>query len=555
MDLHYATVWETVADTVPDEPAVVHGDDRLTWAELDDRAARLAAALAARGVGPGDKVALLLHNGPEFTLAQYAVFKLRAVAVNVNFRYLPAELAYVLDNSDSVAVVFHASLAGRLAEALASVPGVRTLVAVDDGGVAPGGSGGSRGSGRADAREVLPAAEPLDGLVAAHDPAPRTERPGDDTYLLYTGGTTGLPKGVLYHHATHSHYIQGLGYRWIGLEGPSTIEEVPAAVRRAHEAGVLRAVVPPPFIHGTGAWLGIFAPFGMGGTSITLTPRSFDAHELWRTVEREAASAVIIVGDAFARPMLAALDERSDEGRPYDLTSLRTIVSSGALWTEPIMRGLLDHADLQLVDSMGSSEGGMASRTVTRATIDEPVRFDARPGVKVLDEDGVEVAPGSGRPGRIASPARALGYYKDAERTAATFPTIDDRPYVIPGDWAIVEADGRLRVLGRGSQCVNTGGEKVFPEEVETELAAHPRIEDCTVVGMPDDRLGQQVVAVVAPVDGDTPSEDEVRDWVRGRLAGYKAPRRVVFVDRVQRLPNGKPDYPWAREVAAAALT
>jgi fatty-acyl-CoA synthase len=545
VDLHYATVWETVADTVPDELAVVHGDDRLTWAAFDDRAARLAAGLAARGVGPGDKVALLLHNGPEFTLAQYAVFKLRAVAVNVNFRYLPAELAYVLDNSDSVAVVSHTSLAGRLAEALAEVPGVRTVVAVDDADVAPG-------AGGVDVRELLPGAELLDDLVAAHDPAPRVERPGDDTYMLYTGGTTGLPKGVLYHHATHSHYIQGLGYRWLGLEGPSTVEEVPAAVRRAHETGVLRTVVPPPFIHGTGAWLGIFAPFGMGGTSITLTPRSFDAHELWRTVEREAASAVIIVGDAFARPMLAALDERRDEGRPYDLTPLRTIVSSGALWTEPIMRGLLDHADLQLVDSMGSSEGGMASRTVTRGTIDEPVLFEPRPGVKLLDEDGVEVEPGSGRAGRIASPARALGYYKDAERTAATFPTIDDRPYVMPGDWAIVEPDGRLRVLGRGSQCVNTGGEKVFPEEVETELAAHPGIEDCTVVGMPDDRLGQQVVAVVAPVDGLRPSETEVREWVRGRLAGYKAPRRVVFVERVQRLPNGKPDYPWAREAAAS---
>jgi acyl-CoA synthetase (AMP-forming)/AMP-acid ligase II len=538
VELHYATVWETVADTVPDQPAAVHGTARLTWAELDDQAARLAQAFADRGVGPGTKVALLLYNGVDFLVAQYAVFKLRGVAVNVNYRYLGAELAYVLDNSDSEVVVYHTSLAPQLGSAL--VPGlaanVRTVVAVDDGG-AP-----------------LEGSEPMADLVTSTEPAPRIHRPGDDVYMLYTGGTTGYPKGVMYRHADHSRYIQGLGYQWIGLEGPSTVDEVPAAVRRAHahERGALRSVVPPPFIHGTGTWLGVFATWGMGGAVITLTPRSFDAHELWRTVERERASAVIIVGDAFARPMLAALDDARVQSRPYDVASLHTIVSSGALWTADVMRGLLAHADLQLIDSMGSTEGGMGSRVVTRATVDEPARFRPRPGVKVLDEDGVEVGPGSGRPGLIACPARAFGYYKDADKTAVTFRTIDSRPYVVPGDWATVEPDGQLRVLGRGSQCINTGGEKVFPEEVETELAAHPGIEDCTVVGMPHPRLGQEVVAVIAPVDGVGPTDAAVRDWVRGRLAGYKAPRRVVFVDRVQRLPNGKPDYPWAREVTAA---
>ena len=431
MELHYATVWETVADTVPDELAAVHGDARLSWAQLDDQAARLAHALADRGIGPGTKVALLLHNCIEFLVAQYAVYR----------------------------------------------------------------------------------------------------------------------------HADHSHYIQGLGYQWIGLVGPSSVDEVPGAVRRAREseAGPLRSVVPPPFIHGTGTWLGVFTSWGKGGTVITLPPRSFDAHELWQTVERERASAVIIVGDAFARPMLTALDEARTRGRPYDLESLHTIVSSGALWTADVMRGLLAHADLQLIDSMGSTEGGMGSRRVTRATVDEPARFRPRAGVVLLDEDGIEVAPGSGRAGLIASPARAVGYYKDPDKTAATFRTIGSRTYVVPGDWATVEPDGQLRVLGRGSQCINSGGEKVFPEEVETELAAHPGVEDCTVIGMSHERLGQEVVAVVAPVDGTRPTDAEVRDWVRERLAGYKAPRQVIFVERVQRLPNGKPDYPWARGVAEAA--
>lgn len=536
-DLHYATVWETVADTVPEELAAIHGTTRLTWAQLDDQASRLARALGDRGVGPGTKVGLLLYNCVEFLVAQYAVFKLRGVAVNVNYRYLGSELAYVLDNSDSEVVVYHTSLGPQLESALGLgvAADVRTLIAVDDGG------------------PTLEGSETMADLIASTDPAPRIDRPGDDVYMLYTGGTTGYPKGVMYRHADHSRYIQGLGYQWIGLEGPSTVVEVPAAVRRAHahERGVLRSVVPPPFIHGTGTWLGIFAAWGMGGTVITLTPRSLDAHELWRTVERERASTVIIVGDAFARPMLIALDEARGQGRPYDLASLHTIVSSGALWTPDVMRGLLAHADLQLIDSMGSTEGGMGSRRVTRATVDQPARFQPRPGIKVLDEDGAEVEPGSGRPGLIASPARAFGYYKDPDKTGATFRTIGDRLYVVPGDWAIVEPDGRLRVLGRGSQCINTGGEKVFPEEVETELAAHPGIDDCTVIGMPHARLGQEVVAVVAPVDGVRPTDGAVRDWVRGRLAGYKAPRRVVFVDRVERLPNGKADYPWAREVAA----
>ena len=536
-DLHYATVWETVADTVPEELAAIHGTTRLTWAQLDDQASRLARALGDRGVGPGTKVGLLLYNCVEFLVAQYAVFKLRGVAVNVNYRYLGSELAYVLDNSDSEVVVYHTSLGPQLESALGLgvAADVRTLIAVDDGG------------------PTLEGSETMADLIASTDPAPRIDRPGDDVYMLYTGGTTGYPQGVMYRHADHSRYIQGLGYQWIGLEGPSTVVEVPAAVRRAHahERGVLRSVVPPPFIHGTGTWLGIFAAWGMGGTVITLTPRSLDAHELWRTVERERASTVIIVGDAFARPMLIALDEARGQGRPYDLASLHTIVSSGALWTPDVMRGLLAHADLQLIDSMGSTEGGMGSRRVTRATVDQPARFQPRPGIKVLDEDGAEVEPGSGRPGLIASPARAFGYYKDPDKTGATFRTIGDRLYVVPGDWAIVEPDGRLRVLGRGSQCINTGGEKVFPEEVETELAAHPGIDDCTVIGMPHARLGQEVVAVVAPVDGVRPTDGAVRDWVRGRLAGYKAPRRVVFVDRVERLPNGKADYPWAREVAA----
>ena len=502
--MHYATVWEAVADTVPDTLAAGHGERRLTWRQLDDRAARLAAGLVERGVGPGSKVALYLYNGLEYLLAQYAVFKLRGVVVNVNYRYLGHELGYVLDNSDSEAVVYHTSLAGPLRTALPDCPGVRVLVTVDDGADAVGGS------------------VALDELVLTSPPLPRQARPGDDLYLLYTGGTTGRPKGVMYRQDDHCGYVQGLGYQWLGLDAPTTVAEVPDAVRAAGRQGPLVSVVAPPLMHGTGSWLGVFASWGTGGAAITLTSRSFDADELWRAVEGQRATAVTIVGDAFARPMLRSLDEARRAGRPYDLSSLRLVVSSGAMWSAEVQQGLLTHADVLLIDSMGSTEAGMGTRRTTRAVTPPTGLFERRPSVKVLDADGEEVPPGSGRAGRVASPARAIGYYKDPAKTAATFTEIDGRRYVFPGDWATVEPDGAIRLLGRGSQCINTGGEKVFPEEVEEAMSRHPDVEDSIVLGVPDDRFGEQVVAVVSPTPGGRPTGPPSR---RGSGAGWPATR------------------------------
>jgi acyl-CoA synthetase (AMP-forming)/AMP-acid ligase II len=536
MDMHYATVWETVADTVPDAVALVHADTRLSWAEVDDRAARLATALAERGVGPDGKVALYLYNGPEYVIAQYAVFKLRAVAVNVNYRYLRDELAYVLDNSGSQVVVYHSSLAGPLAAALH--PPRPHLVAVDDGGA------------------VVEGSAMFDDLVTAPAPMARIERSGDDIYMLYTGGTTGRPKGVMYRHADHCGYINPLGYQYLGLDPPTTVAEVPDAVRRAHARGPLRSVVAPPLMHGTGNWLGVFTSWGTGGAAITLPSRSFDADGIWRAVERHRATGVTIVGDAFARPLLRSLDAARGAGRPFDLSSLRVMVSSGAMWSAEVQRGLLAHADLLLVDSMGSTEAGMGVRRTSRSMAPATGWFEPRPGVRVIDEDGRDVVPGSGRAGMIASPARAIGYFKDPARTAATFTMIDGRRYVRPGDWATVEPDGSMRLLGRGSQCINTGGEKVYPEEVEEAMSRHPDVEDSIVLGVPDERFGEQVVAVISTSGtGGTGGTDgaAVAEWLRGRLAGYKVPKRVVVVDRVQRLANGKADYPWARAVVLEA--
>jgi fatty-acyl-CoA synthase len=538
-DLQYATVWETVADTVPGNIAAIQGDRRVTWAELDDAAARLATALSQRGVGKDSKVALHLFNSVEYLIAQYAAFKLRAAAVNVNFRYLDAELAYVLDNSDSEVVVSHTSLSPTLVRALPNAPRVHAVVAVDDGG------------------SPVEGAERFDDLVADSAPMPRIERSGDDLYMLYTGGTTGMPKGVMYRHADHASYVQGLGYRWLGLEPPTTVEDVPVAIQRAASLGPLLSVAPPPLMHGTATWLGVFAWWGMGGGATLLSSRSFDPVELWETVQRERASGIVIVGDAFGRPMLRVLDEAVAARRPYDLSSLRVIVSSGAMWSADVQQGLLDYADIILVDSMGSTEGGMASRRITRQVTPETGRFELRPGVRVLDEHERDVPPGSGQAGVIFAPARAHGYYKDPAKTAATFREIDGIRYVSPGDWAIPEPDGTIHLLGRGSQTINTGGEKVHPEEVEEVVKTHPGVEDCVVLGLPHERFGQQVVAVVSPAASSSSGTsapidtDDVRAWVQQRLAGYKVPRQFVVVPVIQRMANGKADYAWAKQAAS----
>ncbi len=534
MEKHYATLWESIADVVGDREAVVCGDRRLTWSQYEQRAARLSAAFADAGLKPGSKVGLYLYNGPEYLESQFAAFKGRQTPVNINYRYLDDELLYLLENSDAEAIVYHTSLGDRVARVKDRAKNVKLFVEVDDGG------------------ESLPGSVGYEKLIEGFDPAPRISRSEDDVYMLYTGGTTGMPKGVMYDMGGMLQAFIGIGFPLMGLGLPQP-EEIPELVKQKWEAGdPLRAVPACPLMHGTGVWLGAMMPH-MGGASVSLLEaRSFDAHELWQATQREKLNQLVIVGDAFAKPMLRALEEAKEKGSPYDVSSVKFIVSSGVMWTTEVKQQLLEWHDWVLIDAMGSSEGSMGTSITSRGNVGKTARFAMSPTTKVFTEDGREVKPGSGETGMVAAGGLVpLGYYKDEKKSAATFKTIGGVRYSFPGDWASVEADGTLNLLGRGSNCINTAGEKVYPEEVEEAVKQHPDVLDCLVVGVEDEKFGQRVTAVASPRPGCSVEPEALREFTKTKLAGYKVPKQVFVVPEVKRAPNGKADYPWAREVVA----
>ena len=530
MQVHFANIWEDIADTVGDRTALIHGDERVSWREHDDQAARLAQAFIELGLKPDSKVALYLYNGTEYVTAQYAAFKMRGVPINVNYRYSEGELLYLLDNSDAEVLIFHSSLGDRVAKVLPKAEKLRAVIEVDD---APSGVDGEHVDGALRWSDVL----------ASHEPAARIEGQPEDIYMLYTGGTTGMPKGVMYTHGIFPIAIAGFGAAISGLTPPTNVDELLALGDQLAAPPVWLAACPQ--MHGTGMWLGTMAPLLLQGSVVTLTNRSFDAHELWQAVEREGVSAVVIVGDAFAKPMLRALDEKG-----YEAPSLKTIVSSGVMWSTEVKEGLLKHLDVTLYDGLGSTEGAMGTTISTRAGVGTTAKFTTNPSVKVVTEDGREVQPGSDEIGMVAAISASLGYFKDPEKSARTFMVIDGVPHSLPGDWAKVAADGSLILLGRGSNCINTGGEKVFPEEVEEAVKANPAVYDCLVVGVPDERFGERIVAVASLQPGASADEASIIEGATEHIARYKLPKSVIIVDRVQRAANGKADYPWAREVA-----
>lgn len=528
----FADIFEVIAGLAPASPALISGGTRRTWLEYEDRAARLGAVLAGAGIGPGSKVALYGYNSSEYLEAQFGIFKARAVPVNVNYRYVEHELLYLLDNSDAQAVFFDAQFAPRLAAVRDRLPQLKLFVCIDDG------------TGRA-----LPGALDFEAVIDAHERLPRMEASEDDIYMLYTGGTTGMPKGVMYRQGD---FTRSLANAAFGPDAPQTGEAFAVAVEaRRQQVGSPVSLAACPLMHGTGLWLGVFIAHFVGGAAVTFRNDHFDPHAVWRLIERERVTNLTIVGDAFGRPMLAALNEARDAGRSYDISSLKQIMSSGVMLSIEVKRGLLDFADLTIVDAMGSTEGGMGSSVVSRALPpSETARFDRNPTTKVFNEWDEEVQPGSDEIGMIANGGFApIGYYKDPEKSARTFRTIAGQRYSFPGDLARVAADGSLILLGRGSACINTGGEKVFPEEVEEVLKTHGSVWDALVVGVPDERFGERVTAVLSPRPGQQIDEDELLEFVRERIAGYKAPRRLVIVDTVRRAPNGKADYKWAKEV------
>jgi 3-oxocholest-4-en-26-oate---CoA ligase len=534
---NFASVLETVADVRAERIAVTHGERSRTWRQLDGRASRLAAFLAASGIGPEDRVAIALYNGIEYLESVFAVLKLRAIPVNVNYRYQAEEMAHLFGDATVAAVIFDASLRSRMAQAQASAPSLRTLVQVGDQAVRT-----MAGYTAAGYEEVMGAGKPL----------ARAAR-GVDQWLMYTGGTTGTPKGVLVSHAWLYRVVSANGFGLIGEPTPGSLDELRSVTQRLTGDGDAIVCLPaPPLMHATGMYTTLGALVASGRV-VFLVGRSYDPDELAAAVGEQQVDTVSIVGDVFALPLADALDRAAARGGPYDLSSLRRILSVGVTWSADVKRRLLAHGDFVCRDLVAASEGGPFAISQTRrgdAVITS--RFTLLPGARVIDDAGLDVAPGSGQVGMLAAPADdEIRYLGDEAKTAQTFRTFGGRRWVVTGDLASLEGDGSITFRGRGSRVINTGGEKVFAEEVEQVLIEHPGVRDALVVGLPDQRWGHRVSAVVAPVSGGGVSANSLAAHVAGRLADYKKPRTIVFVPGIRRSPSGKADLRWAEAVAA----
>jgi acyl-CoA synthetase (AMP-forming)/AMP-acid ligase II len=526
VQFNLADLWERVVDEIPDHEALVCGGRRLTYAQADARATRLAHHLASRGIGAGDHVALYLYNGTEYLEGMLAAFKLRAVPINVNYRYGADELRYLLDDADARAVVYHREFGPALDGVRGDLELLHTLVEVaDDSGAAP----------------LTDAVEYEGALAGASDVRDFGPRSADDLYILYTGGTTGMPKGVMWR--AEDIFFGAFGGGNLGDDPIAEPEQV-VDTFDLHRRGLPAC----PFMHGTAHWMA-FGTLYSGGTVVISPVRHFDPEHLWRLIEAERATFLVIVGDAFARPLVEAYD-RLDP--PADVTPLTVVLSGGAVLSPSVKAAWVERLPgALLIDGFGASETGGQGQSVSAAggPIDSVARFSVNDETTVLDDDLRPVGPGV--VGKLARRGHVpLGYYKDPAKTAATFPVLDGVRWSVPGDHARIEADGTITVLGRGSVSINTGGEKVYPEEVEAALKSHAAVFDAVVVGVPDDRWGERVTAVVQARPGASPALDDLAEHVRAQLASYKAPRDLVLVDAIVRSPSGKPDYRWARGVA-----
>jgi len=529
LEFNLADLWERVVDAVPGHEAMVCGDRRLTYAAADERANRLAHHLAGSGIGPGDHVALYLYNGTEYLEGMLATFKLRAVPINVNYRYGEEELRYLLDDADAKAIVFHREFGPTLEAVHADLPELTGFVVVDDA------SGSPLVSGASGYEAALAAASP------ARDFGPRS---ADDLYLLYTGGTTGMPKGVMWR--AEDIFFGAFGGGNLGDTPIATPESITDSLD-PHRRGLPAC----PFMHGTAHWMA-FGTLYSGGTVVISPDHHLDPERLWRLIERERVTFLVIVGDAFARPLVEAFDRLEP---PADVTPLTVVLSGGAVLSPSVKANWVEHFPATLlIDGFGASETGGQGQSVSAAggPIETAPRFRVTEETTVLDDDLRPV--GRGVVGRLARRGHVpLGYYRDPVKTAATFPVIDGVRWSVPGDHARIEDDGTITVLGRGSVSINTGGEKVYPEEVESALKSNSGVFDAVVVGVPDARWGERVTAVVQPRRGASPTLESLADHTRGQLASYKVPRGLVLVDEIVRSPSGKPDYRWAQATAIAA--
>jgi acyl-CoA synthetase (AMP-forming)/AMP-acid ligase II len=549
VDVSFGTIWEAIARDQPDAVAISEPGRDYTFAEWDDRSARLAAALEAAGVGPGDKVACYLYNGAAYLETVFAAFKLGAVPVNANYRYTAGELTALLADADAAALVFSGNLAANVADAARTLPSLRLLVRA---GNPPAGGGRADADPNGDGSHGGPDAAELADLYATTAPRPAEPRPGADRLFMYTGGTTGRPKGVIWPLSDLLHSMQAGVFQRLGVDQPPGTLAGIVAVARSARAGRRSPVMLPavPLMHATGLFNCMGALLA-GGRVVTTRPGRLDPGHVWATVAGQRVRTLLVAGNAVCQPLVDELTAAERAGRPHDLSSLEAVVSSGTVLSDRLKRALHERAAVTITDALASSEGGPFAFAVTASVADLPSRFFPAAATRVLTADGAEVAPGSGQVGTLAFGGPIPeGYYKDAAKTSATFRTVGGTRYSMPGDLVTVDADGAIRFLGRGAGVINTGGEKVHPQEVEDVLLAYPGVTDASVVGVPDQTWGERVVAVVAAPSG-TLTEPELRDAVRRRLAGYKVPRAIVLLPALPRTPTGKLELARVRRIAA----
>ncbi|MDA7856072.1 AMP-binding protein [Gammaproteobacteria bacterium] len=539
IELHLATIWEHISDLVPNELACISGDEKKTWSEYEKTSARIASFLNKRGVKKDTKVGLYLFNCSEYLTSQFAIMKVMGVPINVNYRYQSDELVYLFDNSDSEVVFFHESYSNQVKQVYKKLPGVKTWIQI--GGVKD---------------TEIDGCFSYEEIISSNDPMERIVRDEDNIYMIYTGGTTGMPKGVMYNHGEFSVAMYG-GLKSQGYEVPDMrfrenikdLKEI--IIKKSKSNDLTRCLIACPLMHGTGMFLGGFMTHCLGGSIITIPEIGLNPEKILSEISTTGANNLVIVGDAFAKPLLRELDAGKEKAEPYDISSLNIIISSGVIWSAEIKQGILEHHDVKLFDSMGSSEGGMASSVSSRKKSVKTAKFKINPDVIVLGDDGAIVEPGSGIRGLVGTSGMVpQGYYKDPVKSAQTFKEVHGKRYSFPGDYALVEEDGSITLLGRGSNCINSAGEKIYPEEVEEALKLNINIDDVLVVGVDDEKFGQKVVAVASFNEGMGIEEHALREETKKHLSSYKVPKNIKFVDKVNRAPNGKADYKWAAELA-----
>jgi acyl-CoA synthetase (AMP-forming)/AMP-acid ligase II len=546
VDYNLADLFEHAVDVFGDREYIVANGQRRTYSEMDARANQLAHHLAAQGVGAGDHVGIYAYNRVEWVETLWAVFKLRATWININYRYVEEELRYLFASSDVVAMVVDRQFADRVVACRESLPLLRHVLVVDDGRLP--GAGGVEVAGAAEVEHL----EQLDYEVALTGQSPERDfgpRSGDDRYILFTGGTTGLPKGVVWRHEDVLYALGG------GIDPLTNIRiSDPQALARKGLANGFQITFLPiaPLMHGATQW-GVMGQ-SFQGNRVVLVDR-FDAEAVWGLVGELGVNALMFTGDAMARPLIEEYEQRLSDGEPYDTSSLISLSSTAAVFSPDVKEAFFRHfPNVIMTDAIGSSESGANGIVVLKpgqtAMRGGPTVTAVRDSV-VLGADLRPMEPGTGEIGRLARSGNVpLGYYKDPAKSAEVFIDVEATRYVMTGDLALLGADGTISLLGRGSVSINTGGEKVFPEEVEAAVKSHPDVYDATIVGVPDERWGQRVAAVVEPRPGAAPDLESIQAYCRTRVAGYKVPRELHLVDRLVRSPAGKPDYRWALTVA-----